>query len=262
MTVIAANLGLMYRDRPLTDAIAAAAADGFDAVEFQFPYDTPAEETAAALRAAGIPALGLNTPLGTGPCALGFAAVPGYGAEARAAIDRAFAYAEAIGARAVHVMAGETDGGPAADAAYRDALSHACDRAAEGGRMVLIEPLNPRQAPRYHLGSAEQGAEVIEALARPELKLMYDLYHQQILQGDLVERFKALAPLVGHVQFAAVPDRGAPAADLSGGEIHVGAVLRAIRDAGYGGAAAAEYIPGAPGAGALDWLPALRAALA
>ena len=263
MTVIAANLGLMFRDSPLPDAIRAAAAAGFDAVEFQFPYDDPPEALARALEDAAIPALGINTPRAApGPGAAGFAALPGYAAEARAGIDRAFALADRIGARSVHVMAGETDGGEAADRAYRDALSHACDRAAETGRMVLIEPINPRQSARYHLTSAEQAAEIIEDLRRPELKIQYDLFHQQILQGDLIARFRDLAPLIGHVQFAAVPDRGAPSADLTAGEIALGPVLGAIRAAGYRGAVAAEYVPAGRTEDGLAWLPALRAALA
>ena len=131
-----ANLGFLWADRPLAEAIRAARAAGFDAVECHWPYDTPPAEVSAALRDTGLEMLGLNTLRGR-PGENGLSALPGREAEAREAIDRALDYAAAIGCGAVHVMAGLAQG-PEAEAAFRANLDHACARAAAQGATVLI----------------------------------------------------------------------------------------------------------------------------
>jgi hydroxypyruvate isomerase len=236
-----ANLGFLWTDRPLPEAVRAAAAAGFDAVELHWPYETPPDRLRAALEETGLPCLSLNTAKGDG---MGLCALPGRGREARASIDAAFAYAEAIGARAVHVMAGAAEGA-AAEAAFLDALAYACDRAA--GRMVLIEPLNARDAPGYFLRTTGQAAALIAALGRPELKLMFDCYHVQIIEGDLTRRFAALRGIVGHVQFAGVPERGSP----EEGEVAYERLLPAL---GWDGWFGAEYRPGEDTDASLGWL--------
>jgi hydroxypyruvate isomerase len=241
-----ANLGFLWADCPLPDAIRAAYAAGFDAVELHWPYATPAGEVRAALDETGLPCLGLNTSKGDGN---GLSALPGRGEEARAAIDEAVAYARAIGAGAVHVMAGFAEG-PEADAAFRDALAYACDAAGE--LTILIEPLNRYDAPGYFLTTTGQAAALIEGVRRPNLKLMFDCYHVQIMEGDLTRRFADLRDRVGHVQFAAVPDRGPP----DRGEVAYDRLLPALDwDAPFG----AEYKPGDAIDATLGWLAAFRA---
>lgn len=245
-----ANLGFLWADLPLPDAIRAAAQAGFDAVECHWPYETPAAQVKAALEESGLRMLGLNTRRGaTGEN--GLAALPGREAEARDAILEALAYAEAIGAGAVHVMAGIASG-PEADAAFRASLAFACAQA--GGRTILIEPLNPYDAPGYFLNSAEQAASLISDLGHPALKLMFDCYHLQICGGDICRRFERLLPLIGHVQIASVPDRGAP----DHGELDYSAVLARIGALGWAAPIGAEYRPGRMTAKTLGWLPAFR----
>lgn len=254
-----ANLGFLYEGRDLPARVRAAARDGFDAVECHWPYDVPAAGLRAALAETGLPLLSLNTRPGDLSAGdFGLAALPGREAEARAALAEALDYAATAGARGVHVMAGRTGGGPAAEACYRAALAEAADRAAPRGLQVLIEPLNPRDAPGYHLASLDHALAIVADLDRPNLKVLFDAYHIQILHGDLTRRFAQALPHVGQVQIAGVPDRGEPDA----GEVHYPNLLAAMRAAGWTGPVGAEYRPrrGRTEDG-LGWLPAFRAAL-
>lgn len=255
-----ANLGFLFTELALPEAIFAARESGFEAVECHFPYDVPAARVAEALAQTGLPMLGLNTQRGTVAAGdFGLSALPGREAEARAAIDEAVAYAAAIGALNVHVMAGKTDGGARAEATFRDNLRYASDAAARHGLSVLIEPINTRDVPGYHLNRVEHGAEIIAALERPNLRLMFDCYHVQIMQGDLTRRIAAHLPLIGHIQIAAVPDRGEP--DM--GELCYPQLLATIADMGYSRPIGAEYRPrGADTRAGLGWLAAFRRALA
>lgn len=247
-----ANLGFMWAELSLPDAIRAAAAAGFDAVECHWPYAVPAEAVAAALAETGLPMLGLNTQRGA-PGENGLSALPGREAEALAEIDRALAYAVIVGARAVHVMAGFAQG-EAADATFRANLAEACDRAASHGITILIEPLNRHDAPGYFLASTDQARAIIEAVDRPNLRLMFDAYHVQINEGDLTRRISALLPLIGHIQIAAVPDRGEPDA----GEVNYPHLLAHLRDLGYAAPIGAEYRPRRGTEAGLGWLARFR----
>ena len=250
--MFSANLGFLFTDRPLVDRIHAAARAGFEAVECHFPYDTPAAQVSAALEETGLKMLGLNTVPGDVAAGdFGLCALPGREAEARSAIDQAVAYGAEIGAANVHVMAGKTDGGATAETVYRENLAYACDRAAAHGMSILIEPINHRDVPGYHLSLVEPGAALIEALGRDNLKLMFDCYHTQIMQGDLTERLRRYMGVIGHIQIAAVPDRGEP----DGGEVHFPNLIAAIRELGFAGPIGAEYKPrGATTEDGLGWL--------
>ena len=252
MIRVSANLGFLWADLPLPQAIRAAHRAGFDAVECHWPYDTPAADVAAALAETGLPMLGLNTRRG-GAGESGLAALPGRGAEARAAVDEALAYARATGTANIHVMAGVA-AGPEAEAAFRDTLTYAC--AAASDHTILIEPLNRYDAPGYFLTTTTQAAGIIADIAAPNLKLMFDCYHVQLMEGDVTHRLETLLPVIGHVQLASVPDRGAP----DHGELSYPHVWATLQRLGYGGAAGAEYRPGGPTEATLGWLAALRQA--
>ena len=233
-----ANLGFLWADRPLPDAIRAAHAQGFDAVECHWPYDTPPTDTAAALRETGLHMLSLNTRRGNTVIGEnGLSALPGREAEARAAIDEAMAYASATGTGAVHVMAGNTSG-PRARATFVSNLRYACTRG--GGLTILIEPLNPHNAPGYYLNSTELAADIIREVNHPNLALMFDCYHVQIIEGDVTRRLEALLHMIGHIQIASVPDRGTP----DHGELDYAFVLRRIADLGWTRPIGAEYLSG------------------
>ncbi|SDC22686.1 hydroxypyruvate isomerase family protein [Ruegeria marina] len=253
-----ANLGFLWTDRPLPDAIRAAHAAGFDAVECHWPYDTPTAQVAAALDETGLPMLGLNTRRGDLAAGEnGLAALSGRETEARAAIDEAVDYARAIGARNIHVMAGFADG-PEAHRCFVDNLGHACRQAARHGLTILIEPLNRYDAPGYFLTTTGQAAKVIAEVGAANLKLMFDCYHVQVMEGDLTRRLGALLPLIGHIQFASVPDRGPP----DRGEVAYDHIFRVIGALGYEQPLGAEYKPGGDTEASLGWLTAIRDAAA
>ncbi len=249
-----ANLGFLWADRPLPDAIRAAAAAGFDAVECHWPYDTPAQDVAAALAETGLPMLGLNTVRGDVAAGEnGLAALPGREPEARAAIDQALAYAQATGTGAVHVMAGFS-GGPRAHATFCANLDYAARAAAPSGITILIEPLNHYDAPGYFLNTSEQAAAIIRELGHDTIRLMFDCYHLAIMEGDLSRRLERMLPLIGHIQFASVPDRGAP----DHGEINYGHVFDVITRLGWTTPLGAEYKPGDDTDATLGWMARYR----
>ncbi|ARE42220.1 Hydroxypyruvate isomerase [Rhodovulum sp. P5] len=249
-----ANLGFLWTDLPLPAAIRAAAAAGFDAVECHWPYDTPPEDVRAALEETGLPMLGLNTRRGDVAAGEnGLAALPGREEDARAAIDEALAYARAVGAGNIHVMAGFASG-PEAHRAFLENLAYACEGAALHGITILIEPLNRHDAPGYFLTTTDQAVAVIEAVGAENLKLMFDCYHVQVMEGDVTRRLQALLPVLGHIQFASVPDRGTP----DHGELDYAHIFEVLEGLDYDAPLGAEYKPLGPTGDSLDWLARFR----
>lgn len=207
---ISANLGFLYTELPMVARIEAAARAGFDAVEFHWPYETPAADLGAALRAAGLPGLALNTLRGdVGAGEFGLAALPGRRREARRAIDQAIDYAAQAGIGAVHVLGGKA-AGVEAEAAFLDNLAHASERAAQAGLMILIEPLNTRDVPGVFLSNNEAAWRLISAVGRDNIRILYDFYHAQVTRGDHLRTIADLGGLIGHFQIAGCPDRGEP----------------------------------------------------
>lgn len=249
-----ANLGFLWTDRSLPDAIRAAKSAGFDAVECHWPYDTPVAEVKAALAETGLQMLGLNTLRGdTAAGENGLSALPGRETDARAAIDQAIAYAGEIGAANIHVMAGFASG-DAAEETFVANLRYACGQAAPHGITILIEPLNRYDAPGYFLQTTDQAVALIDTVGAANLRLMFDCYHVQLMQGDLSHRLPDLQAQIGHIQFASVPDRGAP----DHGELDYAHVFGVIRDMGYDAPLGAEYKPGGDTDATLGWMERFR----
>lgn len=248
---LSANLGFLWKELPLPEAIRAAKRAGFDAVECHFPFEVPAKDVKNALTETGLPMLGLNTHPG-GEGEFGLAALPGREEEARAAIRQAIDYAKSIGCRNVHVMAGKSHGGAQADAVFRANLDYACKLA--GDLKILIEPINDRDVPGYHLVTLEQAADIVGSLDHTNLKIMADCYHIQILGGDLVRRLERHLPMIGHIQIAAVPSRGEP----DKGELNYPWIAEALTGMGYDGYLGAEYRPGGPTEDSLGWMASLQ----
>ena len=188
---------------------------------------------------------------------LGLAALPGREIDAKEAIDQAIDYAIAISCRAVHVMAGRASGDHAATA-FRHNLSYASEKCRESGTVILIEPLNPRDAPGYFLNSLELASEILDSVGMNNIRLMFDGYHQQIIRGDLLRSFESYLPLIGHVQFASVPDRAEP----DNGEVNFHWLLREMQLLGYEGFFGAEYKPKDMAGANMGWLKSLQFGLA
>jgi len=250
---LSANLGFLWADRPLPDAIRAAHKAGFDAVECHWPYDVPPEDVKAALDETGLAMLGLNTRRGNVEAGEnGLSALPGGDGVARAAIDEAIAYARAIGTPNIHVMAGFASGA-GAHRTFVDNLKYACEAARPHGITILIEPLNKYDAPGYFLTTTGQALAVIGEVAMSNIKIMFDCYHVQLMEGDLSHRLEALLPHIGHIQFASVPDRGTP----DHGEVDYQHVFRHIADLGYTAPLGAEYKPQTDTKSTLGWMKAV-----
>lgn len=249
-----ANLGFLWNDRPLPDAIRAAHAASFDAVECHWPYDFPVDQIKSALQETGLQMLGLNTRRGDASAGEnGLAALPDRQADARAAVDEAVTYAARIGAANIHVMAGFASGDSARDT-FADNLRYACDAAAPHGITILIEPLNRHDAPGYFLQTTDQAVAIISDVGASNLRLMFDCYHVQRNEGDVTTRLSNLLPYVGHIQFASAPDRGTP----DHGELDYTYVFATIRDLGWEWPLGAEYKSEKPTDDTLGWLSAVK----
>jgi hydroxypyruvate isomerase len=250
-----ANLGFLWSELSLPEAIHAAKAAGFDAVECHWPYDTPSDAVAQALIETGLPMLGLNTRQGdVSGGENGLSALPGRETEARAAIDEALAYGVAIKAENIHVMAGFAAGDAAHDT-FLTSLGYACEQAAQHNMTILIEPLNHYDAPGYFLTTTVQAKTIINAVNATNLGLMFDCYHVQMMEGNLTHRLHDLRTLIGHIQFASVPDRGAP----DHGEINYAHVFAEIENTGWDAPVGAEYKPNGPTDDTLGWLSRAKA---
>ncbi len=255
MPKFSANLGFLWTELSLPDAIHAARRAGFDAVECHFPYSVPTDAVATALGETGLRMLGLNTRLGVNSADdLGVMAMPGRESEARGYVEEAIAYSVAVGCQKIHCVAGKTGGTAEAEAVYRENLAWACDKASAAGITILIEGINQRDAPGFHFSHVEKGIDTIQAVGADNLKLIFDCYHAQIMQGDLAERLRRSLPYIGHIQFAAVPDRGEPDA----GEVNYPWLFSAIDAMGWEGYLGAEYRPRGTTDGGLGWLQACR----
>ena len=247
-----ANTGFLWKDRPFLDRIRAAAAAGFDAVEF---HDEAQAEDAGRLEdvlsETRLPVLGLNVRMGESS---GCAAIPERADEARRDIDAAVAVASRIGAGAVHVLAGKTD---AADAerAYLASLRHAL---AASDLTILIEPICRQGIPGYFLNSLDQARRILREIDHPRLKILFDCYHIETEHGDVVGRFRSAVSDVGHVQIASVPARQEPEFGLAAG-LDYALVLPAFREAGYHGAFGCEYRPATTTDAGLVWRKAVPA---
>ncbi len=264
MPRFAANLSMMYAEHAFLDRFAAAARDGFGAVEFLFPYDWPAATLAAALRDNGLQQVLFNAPPGDfAGGERGLAGLPGREDEFRSGFARALDYAAALGCPRVHIMAGLVPAG--ADHAsmrplYLANLAWAAERASGAGVDVLIEPINTRDIPGYLLNRQDDAHAVVAAVGAANLKVQMDLYHCQIVEGDVAMKLRAYLPggRVGHLQIAGVPDRHEPDA----GELNYRFLFDLIDTLGYDGWIGCEYRPAAATSSGLDWLRSVAPAAA
>ena len=259
MPRFAANLSLMYGEHAFADRFAAAAADGFAAVECLFPYVLPAADIATRLRDHGLHQVLFNAPPGDWDAGeRGIAALPGREDEfRRGLLEQALPYAVALGCPRLHVLAGVVPPGAGADvrAAMRDRylahLAWAAPHAASAGVTLLVEPLNPRDVPGYLFSRQAEAHDIVQAVGAPNLQVQMDLYHCQITEGDLTTALRRWLPTgrVGHLQVAGVPGRHEP--DV--GELHYPWLFDEIDRLGWTGWVGCEYRPRAGTSAGLGW---------
>ncbi|MEW2115561.1 2-oxo-tetronate isomerase [Streptomyces sp. NPDC005474] len=259
MPRFAANLSMMYTEHEFPDRFSAASADGFQAVEYLFPYAYDAAGLRRRLDDHGLAQVLFNAPAGAWESGeRGTAALPGREAEMRFGVDRALEYAAALGCPQVHLMAGlvRPDAAPVERAKHRDAyltnLAWAAERAAPVGVDILIEPINGRDMPGYFLNTQAEAHAVVREVGASNLKVQLDLYHCQIVEGDLTTTLRRDLPTgrVGHLQIAGVPDRHEP--DRS--ELNVRHLFDVVDELGFDGWIGCEYHPRAGTSEGLGWL--------
>jgi hydroxypyruvate isomerase len=253
MPKLAANLNFLFQELPFLDRFGAAAEAGFRGVECLFPYDTPAAAIAEQLERHRLAQVLLNLPPGDMAAGeRGLAALPGRAADFMTALDTALAYARATGCRRLHALSGvwpadrpKEEG----EAALVANLRRAADRVAADGITLLIEPINPRDVPGYFLNTTRQALAILDRVARDNVKLQLDLYHCQIMEGDLATRLGHLAGRYAHIQIAGVPDRHEP----DSGEVNYAYLLDLLDALGYDGWVGCEYRPAAGTLAGLGW---------
>ncbi|CAB3944117.1 hydroxypyruvate isomerase family protein [Achromobacter insolitus] len=260
MLKFAANLSMMYTEHAFLDRYAAAAADGYTGVECMFPYEAPAAFVRERMDAAGVTQVLFNAPPGVAARGeRGLAALPGRQEEFQAGIEQALCYATALACQNIHVMAGLVPPDASREAmldCYRENLDWAARQARSAGVTVLIEPINTRDIPGYFLNRQDDAHAVVQTVNAPNLKVQMDLYHCQIVEGDVTMKLREYLPTgrVGHLQIAGVPLRQEP----DRGELDYGWVFDVLRELRYSGWIGCEYRPAAGTSAGLRWLSAAR----
>lgn len=261
MPRFSANLSFLYGEHAFLDRFEAAARDGFRAVEFAFGYEYAPVELAARLGDLGLRQVLINAPPGDFQAGeRGLAGLPGREADfRRSLLEQALPLAQALRCPRVHVMAGVVARG-AERAACRDTfianLAWAAPYAAQAGVELLIEPINPRDVPGYLLNRQDEAHAIVGQVGAPNLKVQMDLYHCQIVEGDLAMRLRQYLPggRVGHLQVAGAPERHEP----DRGEVHYPYLFELIDDLGYTGHVGVEYRPAAGTSAGLGWFGRYR----
>ena len=254
MPRFAANLSMMYTEHPFLERFAAAAEDGFKGVEFLFPYEHPAAQIRARLESAHLTQALFNAPPGDWTQGeRGTASRPGREDEFRRGIDTALEYARVLGNERLHVMAGLIAPGEPRERhreVYLRNLAHAAQTAASAGITVVIEPINTRDIPGFFLNRQDEAHAICQEVGAPNLKVQMDLYHCQIVEGDLAMKIRQHIARVGHMQIAGVPERHEP--DI--GELNYPYLMALLDELGYAGWGGCEYRPRAGTREGLGWM--------
>ncbi|MCL4747293.1 MAG: hydroxypyruvate isomerase family protein [Burkholderiaceae bacterium] len=260
MPRFAANLSMMYGEVDFIERFGACSRDGFTAVEFLFPYAYPSQRIRDALDRHGLSQVLFNAPPGDWDAGeRGTASLPGRESEFRDGIEMAIEYAKVLDCPRVHVMAGVL-ANEAQRAAHREVflgnLAWAAARLGDAGLIALIEPINTRDIPGFLLNTQADAHAIVERIGAPNLKVQMDLYHCQIVEGDLAMKIRKYIAAVGHFQIAGVPQRHEP--DV--GEINYPYLFELIDELGFDGWIGCEYRPRSKTSEGLGWMKAVHRA--
>jgi hydroxypyruvate isomerase len=253
MPRFAANLTMLFTEHPFLERFAAAARAGFRHVEFLLPYDHPADDVRAALRDARLEQVLFNLPAGDWDAGdRGIAADPGRVEEFRTGVGRALEYAAALDCPRLNCLAGlRLDGIAAGDQwdALVENVRYAAGRVADAGRTLLVEPVNDKDIPGFLLTTTSDAVGLLDEVGDPRVRLQFDVYHVQRMEGDVTERLRALLPRIAHVQVADNPGRHQPGT----GELNFPFLLGELDRLGYDGFVGLEYVPEPDTTGSLGW---------
>jgi hydroxypyruvate isomerase len=259
MPRFAANLSMMFQEVPFLERFGRAAAAGFAGVEFLFPYDHPKDAIAGELERHGLTQALFNMPPGDWAYdERGLASLPGREGEFHKGVETALAYAAATRCRTLHCMAGmlpDESLREERELLYVDNLRRAAKACAAAGVTLVIEPINSRDMPGYLLSFQGDGRRIIDKVGEPNLKLQLDLYHCQIMEGDLAKHVEAFLDVTGHIQVAGVPERHDP----DQGEVNYPYLFDLLDAKGYRGWIGCEYRPAGRTEDGLGWFAPYKA---
>jgi hydroxypyruvate isomerase len=257
MLTFAANLTFLWTELPFLERFDAAREAGFTHVEYMFPYEHPAPDVRMRLDAAGLDQVLFNLPAGDWAAGdRGIASDPSRVEEFRAGVENALVYADALGVEQLNCLAGLRLDGVDEAAQWSvlvDNVRHAAQRLATIGRRLLVEPVNTYDVPGFLVPTTDLALRLIDEAGEPNVRLQFDAYHVQRMEGDPAARLKELFDRVGHVQLADAPGRHQPGT----GAIDFKALFALLDDLGYDGAIGLEYVPTPDTAGSLGWLKEL-----
>lgn len=259
MPRFAANLTMLFNDLPFLDRFPAAAGAGFKGVEFLFPYDFETQVLASQLRANGLTQVLHNMPPGDWAGGeRGIAILPDRVAEFRRGVDEAIRYAEALGCRQLNCLSGLVPSGADRDALEATLVSNLTFAAAklrDAGIRLLIEPINTMDMPGFFLNTTKQALDIITKTGSDNLFVQYDVYHMQIMEGDLARTIEKHLDIIAHIQIADNPGRHEPGT----GEINYPFLFSHLDRIGYTGWIGCEYRPKDGTINGLSWLRAATA---
>lgn len=253
MPKFAANLSMLFTEAPFLERFGAAAESGFKAVEFLFPYEHPPEAIDEQLRKHNLQIVLFNMPPGDWASGeRGIGCIPGREPEFREGVEKALKYATALGVPRIHAMAGIAPEGAdraACRATLIGNLRYAAEKLAGSGKTLLLEAINTRDIPGFFVNTQAESYEICSAAGAPNLKMQMDLYHMQIMEGDIATKLRKYAANCGHVQIAGPPRRNEPDA----GEVRFEYLFGVLDEIGYDGWIGCEYRPAGKTTDGLGW---------
>ena len=256
MPKFAANLSMMFNEVPFLERFETAARAGFSAVEFLFPYEYSPEQVAGTAKAAGVQIVLFNMPPGNWAAGeRGLTGLPGREQEFRDNVTKAVTYAKALGVPRIHAMAGVAPAGAdmaACKATLIANLKFAAAELAKHDLTLLLEAINTRDIPGFLVNTQKESYAICEAVGAPNMKMQMDLYHMQVMEGDLATSLTKYAPHCGHIQIAGCPERNEP----DTGEVRYEYLFKLLDQIGYEGWLGCEYRPAGKTNEGLRWLSA------
>lgn len=254
MPKFSANLTFLYTHLDFLDRFAAAAKDDFKAVEYLEPYAYAPEKIASKLQEHNLTQGLFNLPVGNWDGGeRGIACLPDRIDEFKAGIDKAITYAKALNCKKVNCLTGIPEGGTASELAEVTLvgnLKYAAEKLAEANITLVFEPINTRDIPGYFVSTTDHAERILDAVGVDNLYIQYDMYHMQIMQGDLIPTYERLKNRIGHIQIADNPGRNEPGT----GEINYTNILAALDKLGYSGFIGCEYKPKDGTTEGLGWM--------
>ena len=253
MINLSANISLLFNEYNFLERFKQAKINNFNAVEFQFPYDVKPKIIQEELKKYKLDLSIFNSSPGDFESGdRGLACLPNRIEEFKKSIFQCIEYAKIFKCQNIHIMSGtsKNKNGINFRETYIENLRWACDQFAKDNLYVLIEPINQRNIPEYFLSSTDMAVEIIDTVKRENIKLLFDIYHHQIIRGDVTKYLESIFSYIGHIQIAGIPNRNEP--NIS--ELNYNYIFKVINELDYKGYIGCEYNPVKDTVSGLNWI--------